>query len=118
MNNKKRVLFLLGRYYPKPSPNSICVQNIINLLPNDRYDIEIICYDDGLDYSGNLPVTKVSRGLLFNALYKREHKQKGFFFKMLYFLRKIRDGFFIPVWPWTDPFFTNKVFRKAKKCTI
>ena len=109
---KKRVLFILGRYYPKASPNSICTQNIIELLPKDKYDIEIICYDDGLEYSGDYSVTKISRGLLMSAIYRREG-DNNLLIKFLKETQKIKDALFIPVWPWTDPVFTNKVYKTA-----
>ena len=59
----KRILILTGRYFPKASPNTICIQNIIDALPKDAYETEIICFEDGLGEKEER-VHKISRGII------------------------------------------------------
>ncbi len=115
---KKRVLVLLGRYFPKASANSICTQNILDLLPKEKYDIEIICYKDGLNTNTGYKVSKISRGLIHNLDYKFESKSdriSGVLRKCCTLLIKAKLLPFLFVWPWADPIFTYKVYRKAEE---
>ena len=59
----KRVLVLEGRYFPKASANTICMQNVLDSLEKNLYEVDIICYKDGLE-NENKNVYKISRGLI------------------------------------------------------
>ncbi|EXM40993.1 hypothetical protein RASY3_02425 [Ruminococcus albus SY3] len=114
---KKRVLVLLGRYFPKASANTICTQNVLDLLPKDNYNVDIICYDDGLKTDTNYRVIKLSRGLLHSFEYKLEMKNGkcvSLLKNVVKTILKLQQLPFLFVWPWTDPIFTSKVYNTAK----
>lgn len=114
----KRVLILLGRFFPKASPNSICIKNIIDSLPKDKYEIEIICYDDGQITKTEYKVNKISRGLICSLIYSFEDKSgltNKLVLKLLRMLFKIKLIPFCISWPWYDPVFTFKEWMLAKK---
>ena len=114
----KKILFLAGRYYPKASPNSICIRNIIDSLPKEEYEVSIICYKDGLDEIDSRRVYKISRGVIQSVLYKLENSQSASSKKMMSvfnYLSKVKQVPFYPVWPWTDPIFTLKEYITARK---
>ena len=115
----KRILILLGRYFPKPSPNTLCVQNIIDLLPKEEYQIDIIsAYDDGLETNNAYNVTKIKRGLIQSLLYKFEDKTDALskrISSLLMLIKKIKMIPCIPIWPWLDPIVTIKELKAARK---
>lgn len=116
---KKNILFLTGRYLPNMSANGVCINNIIRTLPPDDYKVSCICYDDGEKTAGdNVRIIRVSRGLLKSLMYKTEKKSgklNAVFGKAIALANKIKDIPFLLSWPWNDPIFTNRVFRKAEK---
>ena len=110
----KSILFLAGRYYPKASPKSICMQAIINSLPKDEYNIKAICYEDGFSSEYSFPVVKISRGIIQNLLYRFEDSPSRLSTVITVLLRRvisIKQVFCFFIWPWTDPFFTKKELR-------
>jgi glycosyltransferase involved in cell wall biosynthesis len=117
----KEILFLLGRYYPNPSPNSICVQGIIENINLSKNNITCICYDDKdttNSYYKNIEVHKINRGILHSFMYRIENKRNiagSIIRKILTLLLRLKEIPFLLVWPWTDPIFTYKVYKKAKE---
>lgn len=113
----KKVLILLGRYFPKASANSICVQNIINALPKDQYKVEVISYDDGLYSDYDLEVVKFNRGPIQSFLYSCEKNDKNntVIVKLFHLIIKAKYLLCFTIWPWFDPITTLKEFALVKK---
>lgn len=113
----KTVLFLAGRYFPKASPNSICMQAIINGLPKEDYKIKVVCYEDGFSTEYSFPVIKISRGIIQRLLYRFEQSSSRLSKRVIQILRKAINAkqiFCYLIWPWTDPVFTLKELRCAR----
>ena len=110
----KRILVLLGRYYPNASPNSVCVKNIINCLPQDKYSVDIVSYDDGTSVVNENNV-RVNRGLLQSLIYKYESSNKTIIMKILQFVLRIKTISCFLIWPWTDPIVTLKIKNKVNQ---
>lgn len=111
----KEVLILTGRYLPKLSPNGICINNIISRLPADQYRVTCICYDDGQRQTiENADIIRVSRGFIKTQLYRHEG-ENNLYTKILKIADKIKMSLFFFQWPWTDPIFTGRVYKIAKK---
>lgn len=115
----KELLFLLGRYYPRPSPNSICAEKIIDKLLEQGCRVTCISYEDfrKTEPSG-VEVYKVNRGLLASLLYKLEGRQGAaprLLQKLVSLLSKLKQLPFLLSWPWNDPVYTSRVWRLAKK---
>lgn len=118
-NNMKNVLVLTGRYKPNMSANSVCINNIIELLPRDKYSVTCICYEDYQKTEDeNVTVYKVSRGHIKSFIYKHE-KEQNFFLKILLKALKLVDKLLLlchtPIWPWTDILYTKNVYKLADK---
>ena len=114
----KKILFVGGRYYPKASPNSICFQNIIDELPEDKYEVSVLCYKDGLEDTSKAKTIKISRGLIQTILYKFEDRKSSIssiIVRILLLLQKIKHIAFYCVWPWCDPVVTLRAIRAVKK---
>ena len=104
----------MGRYFPDASPNTLCIQNVIDALPSDRYEVEVVSYEDNNSADYNITVSKFSRSVIQTLIYKNENKT-SFFAKQLVrtlssFL-KVVQLLFIFSWPWTDPITTNREFK-------
>lgn len=109
----KRILVLLGRYFPNASPNSVCMKNIIDCLPKDQYEVDIVSYDDGFP-NANPNNTRISRGLLQSLIYKYESiPKKAHILKALRIIVKMKNMCCFAIWPWTDPIVTNKIKHKV-----
>jgi len=114
----KKLLVLTGRYYPKASPNSICVKQVIDALREKGWETTVICYDDGLKEEGEERVYRVSRGAVQSAIYKKEEgktRSARVRLKLLGLLRNIKQLPFILSWPWTDPAVTKRTLRLAER---
>lgn len=114
----RNILFVGGRYFPKASPNSICIKNIIDELPEEQYRIHLLCYKDGLDDDSKENITKISRGFIQSSLYKLEEKKGKFYqglIRFLIILQKMKQIPFKFIWPWCDPIITLREVRAAEK---
>lgn len=114
----RNILFIGGRYYPKASPNSICIRNIIDELPKDKFHVHILCYRDGLDTDASTPTTKVSRGFVQSALYRLEEKGSKLARSLSCFFRtfvKTKQLLFYYQWPWCDPIVTLREIKAAEQ---
>lgn len=113
----KKVLVLMGRYYPKASPNSICMQRVMDALGADC-EFSVICYDDGLKTETDIPVKKIKRGVVRSLIYKYEEASRPRERKLLRALSaaaSIKQLPFLLVWPWTDPIVTARTIMAAEK---
>lgn len=115
----KKILFLMGRYFPKASPNTLCVQNIIDSISKEENEVYVLCYEDYLkDEVHSKNVTKLSRGLLHSSIYKNEDKKgktAALKKKCLHYVLMGRQLLTYSQWPLTDPLFTKKELCIAKK---
>ena len=114
----RNILFIGGRYYPKASPNSICVRNIIDEMPNDKFRVHILCYEDGLDEKTGAPTTKVSRGFVQSTLYRLEEKDTKLARLLSAFFRtliKMKQLLCYLQWPWCDPIVTLREIKAAEQ---
>lgn len=109
----------MGKYYPNPSANSVCVKNIIDSIDKKEYCITIVCYDDFAYYDcNNIKIKKIKRNFFQNIFYKTERK-KNIFSKLINviskFILKYSQLLFLCSWPFTDPLYAKKVLRIVKK---
>ena len=114
----KRVLFLCGRFSPKPSANSICVQNIINTLPKDQFEVVVVAYNDGYYSPDGFDVYKFKRGLIQSLLYYCENQQRRLYkiiTNALCFIQRIKQLLCVPIWPWFDPITSYRELKLVRK---
>ena len=116
----KRILFVLGNYYPKPYANSICAQNIIDLYLKDNCVVDVICIQrpgserinklNGVNLHYVQPNFRLKMFLLY-----ADTKNK--FFKILYhFLGKLMSfAFRLFCFPWL-PRMSFSLSNRYYKC--
>lgn len=117
----KKVLFLMGRYLPQPSVNSICVDNVIDELLKHDVEITCVCYEDfQIGQKDNVRIIKVRRNIFDSILYKTEGKtgwvvaaQKCF----SKFMLDVRDVCCLPCWPYNEPLYWRKVYNICDRLT-
>lgn len=109
------ILVLMGRYLPKMSVNSVCMDNIIRQIADD-HSITCICYDDfALYVDKQVDIIRIQRDLSKSLQYKLENRPSRIVNKICKFIDKVKIALFLPMWPWSDPIFTLKEYVVAKK---
>lgn len=118
-----KILFLLGDYYPSPSANGVCIEEVASSLEKKGHDVFCICnknYGETENYimHDNINIYKIKgRNLL--SIIKVKSKNGNFFSKLFFiFLNKIRllGRFFeILFWPKEFSFKTNRIYKLTKK---
>lgn len=113
------VLVLTGRYLPKMSANSVCIDNVIRCMPETVESVTCVCYDDGFSYTDQrVDIIRISRGIVKSILYQLEDNRSfigRIIKKILLALNNAELLLRIPFWPWLDPIFTAREFNVAKK---
>lgn len=114
----KHVLVLTGRFLPNMSANGVCINNILQRLPKNEYQVTCICYDDTETLQDDkIKVIRVSRGPLYSFLYRYEKNNTPLINtlrKAITFVDKICKIPFLILWPWSDPIYTRRVYRIAE----
>ena len=109
----KHVLVLTGRFLPQMSANGVCINNIIQRLPKSEFQVTCICYDDTETMQDDtIKIIRVSR------VYRTEKKNSPLvnaLKKAAITGEKICKIPFLISWPWSDPFYTRRVYRIAKE---
>lgn len=118
MNN---ILIILGSYFPKPSPNGICVRQVAKELKNRGAKITIIANQSiGLteyeDIDG-IDIYRVKERWFRRAMDLSDLKigwLSKLTKKILQFINKIQITLFLPLWPLVSPFYSLRIYKKAK----
>lgn len=101
------------------SANGVCINNIIQKLPVNDYNVTCLCYDDYETTSDDLVrIIRISRGPFKSFLYRNETNNNRVIkvlCKIVSFLEKAINILFIASWPWNDPIYTGKVFKRTKQ---
>lgn len=107
------ILFITGRYGKNAAANGICIKNLIDELSNSN-NIFCLCYEDFVQKDDkNCKIIAVKKGFLHYLQYKYKKNKKNL--SIVNNLIKIKNLFFLPTWPWTDPIYTIKAYKKCKK---
>ena len=115
----KKILFLMGRYLPKPSANSICVDNIIDEMLERNIEVACVCYQDfQKGRKDKVRIIKTKRNCFNSILYKCENTP-GIFSSVKSRIAKlfldIRDVFFLHCWPYNEPLYWRKTYKKCEE---
>lgn len=101
----KKYLFLLGSFYPNPSANGICIQNICDALVRQGNEVYIICENiRNKDYSILLNGYNVN---LISPRMDRRIKYKKNLYSQVNSLLHFRS------WPLTSKYVEKNFYRKA-----
>ena len=119
----KKILIILGSYFPKPSPNGICVKQVASELKNREIEVTILATKSrGLTDSEIIDSVIVHRikPRLFQRMVEwcdsnRNVKLSHIFRKIALIINKINNILFFPLWPLVSPLYTYRYYKKAKE---
>jgi hypothetical protein len=122
----KKILIILGSYFPKPSPNGICVKQVASELKNRGIEVTILATKSrGLTDSEIIDSVIVHRikPRLFQRMVEwcdsnRNVKLSHIFRKIALIINKINNILFFPLWPLVSPLYTYRYYKKAKELPL
>lgn len=122
----KKILFLTDMWSPKPTANSICVQNIASVLQKRGWKVYINAFEgkegqtkeseDGIEIEYTRP--SFPRFLLTKAVYTSNAMYKSFLNKAGLICNRFSRLMFLPAYPVAAPLFAKKWSEKIRKQII
>lgn len=119
----KKILFILGSYFPKPSPNGICVKQVVNEFKNRGIDITVLATKsrglDEFEVVDGIDVYRI-KARWFQRIIEwcdsnKEKKYSGVIRKVALIINKIKNILFFPIWPLVSPIYTYRYYKKAEE---
>lgn len=119
----KKILFLLGMYWPNYSANGLCTKNVVDELVKDGFDVTCICNSSGKN-NKNENIDGAYLYYIKPRLYQvinmksdqlANPKTKKVFQKTAILLRKIQLFFMAAFWPLISPLYTWSFYAKARE---
>lgn len=119
----KKILFLLGMYYPKYSANGLCTKNVVDELIREGYEVDCICNG----FKKDVKQERIDGAYLyyikprtFQILNKKADMTKNrgrqsFLRRTSTILSKMQLGFMSFAWPLVSPAYALRFYSKAKE---
>jgi len=115
-----KILFLLDSFYPKPSPNSICVNAIIHELIKYNYQVHIIVFkkknERNEEILDEIKIHRINMNLYYIFRGYGE-ENRNYFGKICIFISKIifriNKLLFLPWFPLASPLLVSNYYIKA-----
>jgi glycosyltransferase involved in cell wall biosynthesis len=120
---RKKILFLLGSYLPKPSANGICCEPIIQKLIEDGHEVSCIAYAEHdsslIDYIDNTHIYRIKRSFSDRVIswYKSNPSKRlpKIFSRFASIINKFKQILFLPLYPWNSLTYTYKLYKLTMK---
>lgn len=117
----KRVLFLLGAYYPLPKANGVCAERVISQMRARGYHVDVIafgpewpCVSSG-EWNG-VSITYIRGSMYYRTLRSEEcGTLRGVRLKLKKFIGRLKDIILFPFWPSNTPFCTKQFYDRAEE---
>lgn len=117
----KKVLIIMGQYFPKPSANGICVEQVAKGLIEQGIEVSIISTKlNGMSSYEEIDGVKIFRvrGRFFNRAMEwsssiKNLKLERVFQKIFLLFNKIKTALFLPVWPLNSPLYSYRLYKKS-----
>jgi len=119
----KKILIMMGSYFPKPMANGICTHQIALELKKNGYDVHVICFNKSGDlkedtYEGII-IHRVKMRMFFRLRFYAEdniNTWKGkCIYKVAMIINKIKKLIYAPFYPMTSPIFIYRYYKLAKR---
>ncbi len=119
----KKILIMMGSYFPKPMANGICTHQIALELKKNGYDVHVICFNKSGDlredsYDG-IKIHRVKMRLFFKMLFYSENiintLRGKCIYKIAMIINKIKKLIYAPFYPMTSPIFIYRYYKLAKR---
>ncbi|MEG0408462.1 MAG: glycosyltransferase [Bacilli bacterium] len=118
----KKILFILGAFYPKYSANGLCVKNVVDELLKNEYDVTCICNGekrDAIDVIDGAKIHYVNSRIYQKIISKSElvanEKIKKVYRRISVLQNKAQLLLFSSSWPFVSPLYALNFYRKAKE---
>ena len=123
MKHLKRILFILGAYYPNYSANGLCCKNVVDECVENGYKVSCIVnsvkgYEKpfNLDGAKIFPIKPKFITSIYNwFLNKKTSKFRKLIYKISIRIYKIKQFIMAPFWPLVSPIYNNRFYNEAKK---
>lgn len=119
----KKILIILGSYFPNPSANGICVKQVAEEFKARGVDVSVLATQTkGLSEHEIIDDVNIYRikSRWIHRLFElsegyKQNNIKWIFQKLLLFLNKIKNILFFPTWPLISPIYTYRYYKKANE---
>lgn len=121
-----KVLFLLGKYYPKSSANGVCCKNIVDECKRQGMGVTCVINGDVTrpkhEFIDGVEVYRIKPRLYYRIIdwceYHSENKWVRFLLKFADCLNKVQLGIMSVFWPLVSPMYTYRFYRQGKKLLL
>lgn len=118
-----KILFLLGKYFPKSSANGVCCKNIVDECKRQGMEVTCVINSDvtrpNHEYIDGVEVFRIKPRLFYRMIDWCEYNSASKWAKILRpiarMLNKVQLGFMSPFWPLVSPGYTYRFYRQGKK---
>lgn len=118
-----KILFLLGKYFPKSSANGVCCKNIVDECKRQGMDVTCVINGDVTrpkhEFIDGIEVYRIKPRLYYRILdwcdYNPKNKWTNPLKKFANILNKIQLGLMSGFWPLVSPIYTYRFYQQGKK---
>lgn len=118
-----KILFLLGKYFPKSSANGVCCKNIVDECKRQGMDVTCVINGDVTrpkhEFIDGIEVYRIKPRLYYRILdwcdYNPENKWVNHLKKFANILNKIQLGLMSGFWPLVSPIYTYRFYQQGRK---
>lgn len=119
----KKLLIILGSYFPKPSANGICVKQVVDEFKRQGVDVTILATKsiglNEIDVVDDVNIHRIkprwSRKMSEWCSHNKDNKCVHLVRRIVLIINKIKHVLFFPAWPLISPIYTYRYYKKAKE---
>lgn len=121
----KKILFIVGNYFPKASANGVCAQNLIDVYLEKGFETDVVCFrhtnvDTPKIYKKSLIYTVKPDLRLRLFMLSEDYKGKAlgkFYFLLAKFFSYIKKILFLPLLPLNNFAFSKRFYKLISNLT-
>ena len=118
-----KILFLLGKYFPKSSANGVCCKNIVDECKRQGMDVTCVINGDvnrpKHELIDGVEVFRIKPRLHYRIIdwceYHPNSKWAGPLRRFAVLLNKMQLAIMSATWPWISPAYTYRYYKQGKK---
>ena len=116
-----KYLFLIGKYFPNPSPNSICVREVMLALKNNNVDVSCVAINENnlpkYEFINEIHVYRI-KGRFANRILSKTNEVTFLnrqIIKLILFYSRLQGAFLAPLWPFLSIGLVIRYYLQSKK---
>lgn len=118
---RKKILFLAGMYYPRYSANGLCAKNVVDECVKQGYDVTCIVNDyygvEGVSVIDGAKIYRIRPRFYDRITFWCERSNNKVISKIVGSMasigNKIKNVIVAPFWPFNTPLYTSRFYQKA-----